>query len=257
MKKTIGSLAVVCLFLAPACATRIPPPRTVKENLEPPERAWARVLSKHVNDKGQIDFAGIARDPSDLAAYLSWVARVSPDSTPESFSTSEAKLAYYVNAYNGLAMYDVIHSNFPAKIDKVKKTFFYTNRFEMGGRYVSLYGLENSTIRPIGDPRVHFALNCMARSCPRLPRQPFSADTLNAAFDREARYFFAEERNVSLEPAKKTVRVSQILQFYEKDFLTKAPSLIAYANMYRNEKIPADWKVEFIPYDWTLNKESK
>ena len=257
LKHTVRFLALACL-LVPACATHIPPPRTaVKEDAESPDKAWARVLSKHVNDKGQIDFAAIAKDPSDLGTYLAWVARVSPDSSPDSFPTNEAKLAYYVNAYNALAIYDVIHSNFPGDIDKVKKIFFYTNRFEMGGRYVSLYGLENSTIRPIGDPRVHFALNCMAKSCPRLPREPFQGDTLEATFARDARYFFAEERNVSLEPARKTVRLSSILQFYEKDFLKKAPSLIAYANQYRNEKIPGDWKVEFIPYDWKLNKQSK
>ncbi len=229
----------------------------MKEGVESPEKAWSRVLSKHVNDRGQVDFQGIAHDPSDLETYLAWVAKTSPDSATETFPTVEARLAYYVNAYNALAIYDVIRSDSPPNLEKVKKTFFYKNRFDMGGRYVSLYGLENSTVRPLGDPRVHFALNCMAKSCPRLPREPFAADTVNAALDRGAKYFFAEERNVSLQPAKKTVRFSQILQFYEKDFLKKAPSLIAYANSYRNEKIPADWRVEFIPYDWSLNKQGK
>ncbi|MEO8190437.1 MAG: DUF547 domain-containing protein [Acidobacteriota bacterium] len=257
MKKTIGFLAAVACLGLSACGTRIPPPRTLKEGVESPDKAWSRVLSRHVNDKGQLDFAGIAGDPADLEAYLAWVAKVSPDATPDLFPSPQARLAYFVNAYNAVAIYDVIRSDFPANLDKVKKKFFYTNRFEMGGRYVSLYALENSTIRPIGDPRVHFALNCMARSCPRLPREPFAAETLDATLDRDARYFFAEERNVSLQPAKKTVRLSSILQFYEKDFLAKAPTLIAYANNYRNEKIPSDWKVEFIPYDWSLNKQGK
>ena len=38
------------------------------------------------------------------------------------------------------------------------------------------------------------------------------------------------------------------------DFLKKAPSLIAYANRYREAKIPDSYRVEFIPYDWTLNQ---
>jgi len=49
--------------------------------------------------------------------------------------------------------------------------------------------------------------------------------------------------------------LSQILQFYTEDFTKKASSLIAYVNQYREDKIPAGWKVEFIPYDWTLNAQ--
>ena len=39
---------------------------------------------------------------------------------------------------------------------------------------MSLYTLENDVIRPLGDERVHFALNCMVVSCPRLPRVAFT-----------------------------------------------------------------------------------
>ena len=39
-----------------------------------------------------------------------------------------------VNTYNAVAMYDIIKSNFPPDLDKVKVTFFYKNRFEIGGR---------------------------------------------------------------------------------------------------------------------------
>ena len=51
------------------------------------------------------------------------------------------------------------------------------------------------------------------------------------------------------------MRLSQILQFYTDDFLKKAPSLVAYVNKYRQDKIPEAWKVEFIPYDWQLNSQ--
>ena len=105
------------------------------------------------------------------------------------------------------------------------------------------------------DPRVHFALNCMVKGCPRLPREPFEASRLDAQLDAAARLFFSEARNVELRPEKKVVRFSEILRFYPKDFLARAPTLIAYANQYRVEKIPTDWKVEFIPYDWKLNKQ--
>ncbi len=253
MRKAFFLLALL-LFL-PACAIRIAPPRTVAGEGVAPEKAWAAVLSDFVDENGRINFAGVAGNPSELDAYLASVARVSPASDPPSFPTPEATLAYYINAYNALAIYDVIHSNFPPDLNAVKVRFFYKNRLQVGGRYISLYELENRVIRPMGDPRVHVALNCMARGCPRLPREAFRGEELDAQLDREAKRFFNEERNVELEPEKQTVRFSQILQFYTEDFLKKAPSLIAFANRYRDEKIPAGWKVDFIPYDWRLNKQ--
>lgn len=244
----------VCL-LSFACATHIPPPRAAAEGATSPQQAWANVLSRHVDDKGRIDFAAIGRDRADLDAYVAYIARVSPESEPRSFPTPQSKLAHYINAYNALAIYDVLASNYPPNLNDVKVGFFYKNRFQVGGRYISLYALENQVIRPMGDPRVHVALNCMARGCPRLPREPFEADRLDAQLDGQAKEFYNATRNVEPQPDKKTVRLSQILQFYTADFTKKAPSLIAYVNGYREEKIPADWKVDFIPYDWNLNKQ--
>lgn len=247
-------LAVALTLLGAGCAARIPPPRSAADASRPPEAAWVNVLSRFVDDAGRIDFTGLAKSRSDLDAYLAWVARVSPASDPASFPTPHSRLAYWINAYNAVAMYDVILSNFPPDLNAVKVRFFYKNRFQIGGEYISLYALENRVIRPLGDPRIHFALNCMARGCPRLPREPFRAEELDAQLEREANEFFREERNVQLDPTGRTVRLSQILEFYTVDFLKAAPSLIDYANRYRDEKIPADWKVEFIPYDWTLNQ---
>jgi Protein of unknown function, DUF547 len=249
-------LAIVALSLfALACAVRVPPPRMTEQETGAPDKAWASVLSRFVDDKGRIDFAGMAKDPHDLEVYVSWLAKVSPAMQPSSFPTPESRLAFDINAYNALAMYNTIQSGMPRDLNAVKVRFFYKNRFQLGGSDISLYDFENKVIRPIGDPRVHFALNCMARGCPRLPREPFRAEMLDAELDASAQYFFSEDRNVKLEPDRKTVRLSQIMQFYTDDFLKKVPSLIACANKYRQDKIPEGWKVEFIPYDWQLNSQ--
>ncbi len=208
-----------------------------------------------MDERGRIDFSGIARAPADLDLYVAWVAAVSPQSSPGSFPTAESRMAYYLNAYNALAMYNAVRSGIPESLASMKFRFFYRDRLVMGGRRISLYALENRILRPLGDPRIHFALNCMVRGCPRLPRVPFEATRLDEQLDAAARLFFGEARNVELDPAAKAVRFNEILRFYRKDFLAKAESLIAYANAYRSEKIPTDWKARFIPYDWTLNRQ--
>ena len=245
---------ILALLAAAGCAVAVPPPRSAPVGRDPARTAWAAVLTRFVDSQGRIDFPAIASDPSDLDRYVAYLAAEDPRSNPSAFPTPEDALAYYLNAYNALAMYNVVRSRIPPELGTIKLRFFYRNRFQMGGRSISLYALENRIVRPIGDPRVHFALNCMVRGCPRLPREPFDGVRLDAQLDSAARLFFDEERNVSLDASRRTVYFSEILRFYTKDFLAKAPSLIAYANFYRTEPIPADSTIVFIPYDWSLNK---
>jgi hypothetical protein len=94
----------------------------------------------------------------------------------------------------------------------------------------------------------------MAVSCPRLPRVPFDAANLDAQLDHAARLFFSEPEHLQFDAGANLVRFSSILDFYPEDFLREAPSLIAYANRYLAQSIPEAAKVEFIPYDWTINR---
>ena len=194
-------LAFALLFvLSAGCAVNVPPPATVAKSgpaaAADAQKAWASVLSKYVDENGRIDFVGMSKDRSDLDAYVAWVAATSPTTSPGSFPTKEAQLAYYINAYNALAMYNVIQSGMPKDLNAVKVRFFYSSKLPIGGGKMSLYDLENKIIRPMGDPRVHFALNCMVRGCPRLPREPFRADQLDLELEASAQYFLNEPRNV-------------------------------------------------------------
>lgn len=58
-------------------------------------------------------------------------------------------------------------------------------------------------------------------------------------------------------PDTKTVRVSEILKFYPEDFLRRSSNLVAYVNRYASQKIPEDYQVEFIRYDWTVNAQGR
>ena len=131
-----------------------------------PLDAWARVLDAYVDERGRVNFAGLAAGSDELRAYVDYIAVVSPRSTPDAFATADAELAYYLNSYNALAMYNVIDTGIPRSLACFFKkfTFFYWNEFNVGGEKISLYRYENDVIRRLGDPRVHFALNCMSKS---------------------------------------------------------------------------------------------
>ncbi len=146
---------------------------------------------------------------------------------------------------------------FPTRTGVRKFTFFYLRTFTVGGRSISLYNFENDVIRPLGEERVHFALNCMVVSCPRLPRTAFSANMLDRQLDTAARAFIGEDRNVRADAAKREIWLSAIFDFYTKDFLAHAPSLVAYVNRYRVGKLPPDLTVRFLDYDWTVNERRR
>jgi len=212
--------------------------------------SWARVLECCVDEAGRIDFAGLSAQPADLERYVAYLARFDAAALP----SAEARLAHAINAYNAMAMYAVIRAGIPRTNAGLRKIrFFYLRRYSIDGVRQSLYAYEKR-IREVGDPRVHFALNCMSVSCPRLPRQPFSAETLDAELEREARRFFAESRNLALDHTARRVRVSSILAFYTDEFVARAGSLVGYINRYAPEPVPLDYAVEFIPYDWTINR---
>ena len=251
-----GSLQLMMLGLLSliAIATPVPVRGSEAMSVREWEALWARVLSRHVDEQGRIDFAAVKRNHSDLDRVVAFVAAVDPASQPQRFSEKRARLAFYINAYNALAMHGVVDAGIPESLGGLAKmTFFYMRTFTVGGKSMSLHAFENEVIRPLGEERVHFALNCMTVGCPRLPRAAFTADAIERQLQAAARAFVAEPRNVRVEPGRREVWLSAIFDFYTKDFVGRAPNLIAYVNRHRTEPIPEDFRVRFLDYDWTVN----
>ena len=250
------ALTALLTLLLGACAA-VPRPSTPPSPVGPPPyEAWAAVLQKHVDDQGRVNFSALAQDRLQLDRFVAYVYDNGPDNRGNLFPTSAHVMAYHLNAYNALAMHKVIETGLPVSLSGFKKvSFFYFGKVQVGGEAISLYDYENKVIRPLGDPRVHVALNCMSVSCPRLPREPFVAEQLEEQLERESKAFFNDSRNVSSDAASAVVTLSQILEFFPEDFLAKAPSLIAYVNQYRESKVPENFRVEFRPYDWTVNRQ--
>jgi len=219
---------------------------------------WAAVLERFVDEYGRVDFEGIAQAPADLDSAIAYIASTSPESNLSLFASREASLAYYINTYNALAMFNVVDSGIPRSLTGLQKLrFFWVKKFTIGGRAMSLYALENDVIRPMRDERVHFALNCMSVSCPRLPRRPFTTGNLDRELAAAAELFFSEKRNLTVSSDAREVKISEILKFYREDFLRASPDLIAYINRHREVKIPEGYKVDFADYDWTVNDSHK
>jgi hypothetical protein len=236
-------------------ATMLCAPAAQAQTVAPEPRAdWAQVLQTFVDAEGRVAFARLAQDRAALNRYVAWLATHGPRLQPQLYSTVAQQLAFHINAYNALAMFHTLEAGVPQAFTGLTKIHFFGLRsIQVDGSETTLYAYENKVIRALGDERIHFALNCMSVGCPVLPREPFDAATLEAQLAAETKRFFADPRHLQIDSANKVVKVSEILKFFPEDFLAKAPSLLAY--IARHAQVPEGATLEFIPYDWTVNRQ--
>ena len=254
---------------------------TIELNIFSNER-FDRVLGQYVNERGLVGYSALQQDLEDLEGYYYLITIYSPDSHPELFPSENHKLAYWINAYNAgviktVLTYYPINSVLDVKKPGIffflsdKSGFFFFQRLTFGGKSTSLYYLENQVIRKrFNDPRIHFAVNCAALGCPRLPRRSFSGEALDQQLDNETRFFLTEERNFKIDHDEKIIYLSSLFQWYEKDFTTwytakypgRESSLLSYIELYlvpeKAEELKAigdSYNLRFIPYNWRLNDQ--
>lgn len=220
---------------------------------------WAYVLSTYVDETGRTNFKGLAAKPTELQRVVDFIAKTSPDSHPSLFPNEDAVMAYHLNTYNALAMYGVISVGIPDGFTNIfsRAKFFKFRDVIIGGEETDLYDYENKVIRPLKEPRSHFALNCMVKDCPRLPQEPFKAEILDEQLEQAAWEFFNKPKHFYIDDNKNTVFVSEILDFYTEDFVEsgKARDLGSYINQYKKQAIPENYKIKFIDYDWRINAQ--
>ena len=252
-------LAVASTALTVACCLR----PLVKQDYEFPEgylaglarfdsSDWAEVLRRHVDAEGRVDYTALLEQRDPLRRYLALIGEVGPTSRPELFEGDDAKLAYWINAYNAVTMDQVLRRWPIESVIDNKISFFAITRYRVDGRSLSLYAIENDIVREqFGDARIHFALNCASIGCPRLPAEPFVAERLQAQLQRETERFLREERNVAWEDGE--LVLSEIFDWYEEDF---PPSILEWVRARRPDlKVPEDAKVRYRDYDWGLNRQ--
>jgi Protein of unknown function, DUF547 len=254
MKWFLKFITSVFVLMLGACTSLVPSPPGSAPTQTAANQAWQEVLSRHVNNQGEVSFSALAKEPSRIETVIRHIAVTDYEKIAEPLE----RLTYLINSYNALSMYNVIASDIPDSHfgwNKVK--FFVLRRFQIGQSVLSLYALENNVIRPLanqlGLPEIHFALNCSARSCPQLPQLPFSAANLRQELNREAKLFFARAENWRVDDEKKMVFLNEILQFYTEDFIpAHGKNLIDYANRYVVKPAPLDFRISFVPYDWRI-----
>lgn len=199
--------------------------------------------------------------PTMLVNYKAWAAdgrhadAVSKlrASEPKAWRGNAAK-AFWINAYNLLTIDLIIQKNERDSIKKIGGTFgnpWKETHWTIGGADYTLDAIEHKILRPMGDPRIHAAINCASLSCPDLRAEPYLAATLDAQLDDQMRIFLRSEKK-GLRRDGNALTVSKIFDWFEKDFKPSG-GVVAFIQRYQPE-IAADATInDYLDYNWNLN----
>ena len=223
---------------------------------------WQGVLDTHRSVGAHMDYAAIKKADA-TAQTMAWLVGAEP---PEGQAT---RMAFWINAYNALTV-DLVADNWPLKSirDLDEGQVWKTRRFTVAGKTLTLDQIEHEILVPLGDPRVHFALNCAALSCPPLAARAFSGASLGNELDAATRGWIRGE-GVRVDQPSKTLHLSKIFDWYAADFAETAGAEIPGVDARLQgvvrfvatqlEGPEARWvraggyTVTFMAYDWAVN----
>lgn len=236
-------------------------------------------------DGTRVDYSRLTRSPA-FRDYLSSAAQLRSISEASLPTETGPRLAFWINVYNALVIHGLAVVGPP--VDADGRARFYGGEtgvaYDVGGWRLSLDDIEHAILRgsppadkrsfpdddprrPLAiprdefDPRVHFALNCGAKSCP--PIKIYDADNLEAGLALAASAFL--ETEVAVDVPKRRVTLSKLLMWYgddfgedERDVLRRIshmlspdhPTATALEELFEGD---GPITVEYAEYDWGIN----
>ncbi|MBG99701.1 MAG: hypothetical protein CMN58_05085 [Solibacterales bacterium] len=216
---------------------------------------WNALLAEYVDDKSRVDYARLKKQASDhLETY---VRELSLAGQPDP-KTPQGK-AFLINAYNALVI-EWIVKNYPVKSIMATPNPFRKARHKVAGEKMSLDEIE-SRLRATGDPRIHAALVCAARSCPPLRTEAYTPDHIDQQLEDNTRRWLANSDLNKIDAAHRHAEVSAIFEWYKDDFISYPGGLSGFLRHYSPPKtitatVDDELRIIVKDYDWGLNDQS-
>jgi hypothetical protein len=237
---------------------------------------WTGELKKY-SEGPLVHYRRWKQKPEILNKYIGTLAGLSSDDY-KAFSVNQKK-ALWINTYNAMAVKIVVDhypiignkSYYPPKSIRQIPDVWEQFHFKVAGKDLNLYGVEHNVIRKdFSDPRMHFAVVCASKGCPCLKKSAYVADTLEQDLDAATRAYLMDPKNVTYDPQKNVLKVSQMFKWFPLDFAANAgytktqfppPNdddivlnyISATIPEYKQKLMNKPVQVEYLPYDWSLN----
>lgn len=212
---------------------------------------WDRLLGAAVTD-GHVDYTQWDNNPR----FDALVAQIAATDTSD--MGQEQKLVFYINTYNILAARGILDGSSPDSW-LGRHVYFKRDKYVVAGASISLHQLEHELIRPLQEPRIHFAIVCASRSCPILQSEAYRLDSLDQQLEAAAQGFINDPQRNRFDTAAGRAELSSIFKWFEEDFAKAAGSLQAYlaplvASQEVSELLAREaFNISYQKYDWSLN----
>ena len=214
------------------------------------------------------------RDSEDVKPVTRRLANASPDELHAELDTESKRKAFWLNIYNAYVQILLLDDPdlFKDRNSWFGYNFFTSPQISVAGKKLSFDDIEHGIMRrskiklSLGyldqwfvddfieqfwwdevDPRIHFALNCGAASCPYIA--VFDPERVEEQLDITAKNYL--EQTTDYYPEQNEVEVNRLMSWFRADF-GGTDGAIQMLKDYDVIPEDADPSISFKEYDWTL-----
>jgi len=239
------------------------------------------IETKAIHQNDEISYAHLSmklveavRDGEPFDHITRILAQVSPEALRENLNTESKNKAFWLNIYNAYVQILLLDDPelFEDRNSWFGYNFFSSPQVTIAGKELSFDDIEHGIMRrskikiSMGylqswfvddfikkfwweevDPRIHFALNCGAASCPYIA--VFDPDRVEEQLDIATRQYL--EENTIYDSEKDRVEVTRLMSWFRGDF-GGVSGAVQMLRDYGVIPADADPSVSFDEYDWTL-----
>ena len=260
MKTTTLALIFVGLLATALPAAAVNPPDY---------KLWADLLAKYYDPAKGMNYKALkANDKKTLDELRRQMAQVEVGAL-----SKNDQLAYWINLYN-ISTVNVIVENYPVKSIRDISTDFISHLNVFKKPYVqtrqgaiSLDDVENEKLRNhFMNPRIHFAINCAAKSCPPIRTEPYVGSRVEDQLEDQTKAFLNGPHGVHLEKSGGVLHLhtTKIMDWFKDDFekwsVGRVKFIAFYSTPDKRKQIEAaanQVDLKFDDYDWSLNDASQ
>ena len=191
------------------------------------EQALSDLLSQVVTDEGNVRYDRLR---GDLNRTFRRVLKAVETYDASQLQSQSAKMAFWINAYNVQMLANVLEA-WPVRDVSAHDKRFFNQPLRTAGAALSLDQIEHVILRrqsgparaeqfQVGrlDPRLHAAVNCAARSCPRLRQKAYTPERMGAMLDAAMRDFTGHREHFRRAEDGGDFVFNSILKWYGADF---------------------------------------
>ena len=225
---------------------------------------WRPPVTIHGIRTTTFDYAGMKRDAEADDSIFRRTLAALEHAEPDRLAGEAALKAFWLNAYNFAAI-RLIVDHYP--VDSIRSLKISLLRhpwskaaIRIGGTAYALEEIEKGVLlKRAQDPRIVFAVNCAAVSCPDRIPEPFTAERLDAQMDGMIRTFLSNPgKGLALHRDTRILTVSWIFKKDAHLFPGDRGGVLGFIRPYLPPETRARLEanpvaIRYFDHDWTLN----